>query len=159
MFDSNIDAEITSLFGRELRGKLNDALLLILLTENKLDNNDEFGMTTRQMADFLELPQSTIATVVARLVKKGLVEHSKGRPVTISPTGVKIGNEMIRHHRLLEVALVDQLKLSHDDMHNEAIKLMLIVNCKTINKIADKYNHPSECPGGSPIPDSPLCSR
>ena len=95
MFNRGLTEEIDDLLGRELRGKLNESLLLIMLTKNyntylkdkgkkisgfrgKAKKITE-GLTTRELADELNMPQSTISTAVARLVKKGYLIHSSSQ--------------------------------------------------------------------------------
>lgn len=176
MFDRGISEEVNEILGRELQGKLNEALLLILLTQNynaslksKEEQPEKFkkrqspviveGLTTRVIADELDMPQSTVATAVARLVKRGYVTHSKGMPVKTTELGRHNGNEKLRHHRLLEVLLVNTLGLHHDIAHDESIKLMLLASCSLVQAIDKQYNHPETCPCGLPIPKSPLCER
>lgn len=173
MLDRGLTKEIDDLIGRELRGKLNEALLLIMLINNyhefhgqKESKSVGFrggkakvkeGLTTRELADELEMPQSTVATAVARLVKKGFLTHSKGMPVKITKEGRFLGNERLRHHRLLEVLLVETLGMDHDDAHNESLKLMLLVSCAIINQIDERFNFPENCPCGHTIPTTDIC--
>ncbi|MCY3412587.1 MAG: metal-dependent transcriptional regulator [Candidatus Heimdallarchaeota archaeon] len=176
MFDRGINEEINDLLGRELQGKLNEALLLILLTNNfsaamksKEEIQEPFkkrkspiieeGLTTRVIADELDMPQSTVATAVARLVKRGYVTHSKGMPVKTTEIGRQVGEEKLRHHRLIEVYLVNGLGIDHDLAHDESLKLMLLASCDLIVAIDEHYNHPTICPCGHAIPQSPLCDR
>lgn len=176
LFERGINEEINDLLGRELQGKLNEALLLILLTKNYVaasksaeEKPERFktrktpliteGLTTRTIADELNMPQSTVATAVARLVKRGLVTHSKGMPVKTTEAGRASGNEKLRHHRLLEVFLSNGLGLDHDEAHDESIKLMLLAGCNIIASIDKQFDHPKTCPCGFEIPSSPLCNR
>ena len=176
MFDRGISEEINDILGRELQGKLNETLLLILLTTNynasiksKEEKQERFkkrqtpmvveGLTTRVISDELSMPQSTVATAVARLVKRGYVTHSKGLPVKTTEIGRHNGNEKLRHHRLLEVLFTNSLGLEHDIAHDESIKLMLLASCDLIRAIDKQYNFPESCPCGFNIPKSPLCDR
>ncbi len=105
------------------------------------------------------MPQSTVATAVARLVKRGLVTHSKGMPVKTTEAGRASGNEKLRHHRLLEVFLSNGLGMDHDSAHDESLKLMLLAGCNIIDAIDKQFNNPDTCPCGFDIPKSPLCDR
>ncbi|MHA2030854.1 MAG: metal-dependent transcriptional regulator [Candidatus Kariarchaeaceae archaeon] len=168
--------EIDGILGKELRGKLNESLLLILLIKNyqaaqesKTSRSFGFrgrrdkkvikeGLTTRIVAEELEMPQSTVATAVNRLVKRGLVTHSKGLPIMTTEDGREVAKEKLRHHRLLEVLFSRTLGLSPDDAHNESVKLMLLTSCNLVNIISQRFNDPKTCPCGLDIPEADLCS-
>ncbi|MHA2250589.1 MAG: metal-dependent transcriptional regulator [Candidatus Kariarchaeaceae archaeon] len=175
MLTRGLKDEIDGILGKELRGKLNESLLLILLIKN-YDAAEESkaqrafgfrgrrdrriikeGLTTRVVAEELSMPQSTVATAVNRLVKRDLVSHSKGMPIKTTEEGREVAKEKLRHHRLLEVLLSDTLGLSPDDSHNESVKLMLLSSCELVNLISQRYKNPDTCPCGFKIPQSKLC--
>lgn len=170
-----MEKQLNEEFGRELRGKLNDSLLLILLYKNyeaaleskstrafgfrgrKDRLNVKEGVTTRVMSQELSMAQSTVATAVSRLVKRGFVTHSKGNPIKTTEEGRELAKEKLRHHRLLEFWLVNTLGFSVDDAHDEATKLMVLVSCRLINSIDQRFDNPKLCPCGESIPTSSLC--
>lgn len=174
MLTSELEDEISS-FSRELRGKLNEMLLLILLIKNydaamesKTTRAFGFrgrkdrqlvreGLTTAVVAKELNMNQSTVGTTVSRLMKRNLVRHSKGKPIVTTEDGRAAANEQLRHHRLIEVWLTNSLGLSPDAAHSESIKLMLVVNCDLVNTIDKRYDNPDRCPCGEEIPPSELC--
>lgn len=174
MLTPQLEEEISS-FSRELRGKLNEILLLILLIKNydaaiesKTKRSFGFrgrkdrqlvkeGLTTAVVAKELNMNQSTVGTTVGRLIKRNLVKHSKGNPIITTEEGRQAAREQVRHHRLLEIWLTNSLGLSPDGAHGESIKLMLVTNCKLINTIDQRYESPTVCPCGEAIPQSSLC--
>lgn len=174
MLTPKLEGEIAS-FSRELKGKLNESLLLILLIKNydaaiesKKTRSRGFrgrkdrllvkeGLTTAVVASELNMNQSTVGTTVNRLMKRGLVTHSKGNPIITTEEGRVAAREQIRHHRLLEVWLTNSLGLSPDGAHEESIKLSLISNCDLINTIDKRYDQPETCPCGDEIPKSDIC--
>lgn len=176
MLTPQLEDEIAS-FSRELRGKLNEILLLILLIKNydgaiesKTKRSFGFrgrkdrqlvkeGLTTAVVAKELNMNQSTVGTTVGRLMKRNLVKHSKGNPIITTEEGREAAREQVRHHRLLEVWLNNSLGLSSDAAHAESIKLMLVTNCALINTIEKRYESPTICPCGEEIPASELCSN
>lgn len=176
MLTPSLQEQINKEFGRELKGKLNENLLLILLYKNyeaaleskasrsfgfrgrKDRLNVKEGVTTRIMSQELSIPQSTIATTVSRLVKRELVTHTKGMPIKTTDAGRELAKEHLRHHRLLEYWLVESLGLAVEEAHEEGLKLMVLVDCKLINKIDQRYEQPKICPCGEEIPASILCN-
>ncbi len=175
MLNRGLKNEIDGILGKELRGKLNESLLLILLIKNYeavqetktskglgiRGRKDRIivkeGITTRIVAEELDMPQSTVATAVNRLAKRGLVTHSKGLPIKTTEEGREVANEKLRHHRMLEILLVRELGIPPDTAHNESVKLMLLTSCELINTIGDRYGNPDTCPCGFNIPESKLC--
>ncbi|MHA2027851.1 MAG: metal-dependent transcriptional regulator [Candidatus Kariarchaeaceae archaeon] len=176
MLTSELEEEIST-FSRELKGKLNEMLLLILLIKNydaaiESKNTRSFGfrgrkdrqlvkegLTTAIVAKELNMNQSTVGTTVNRLSKRNLVRHSKGKPIITTEDGRAAAREQVRHHRLIEVWLTNSLGLSPDSAHSESIKLMLLTNCEMINTIAKRYGNPDKCPCGEDIPESELCGN
>lgn len=171
MLSRGLNDEINEILGKELRGKLNESLILILLIKNfeaaQASRSGGFrgfrgrrdrpvvteGLTTRDIADALDLPQSTVATAVKRIADRGLVTHSKGMPVKTTDDGRDVARQKLRHHRLLEVWMAESLGMTPDDAHNEAVKLMLLASCELIKKIASRYDDPKVCPCGEDIPE------
>lgn len=176
MLSRGLSDEINEILGKELRGKLNEALILILLIKNYKAAQESKeggfrgfrgrrdrpavseGLTTRNIADELDLPQSTVATAVKRIMKRGLVTHSKGMPVKTTEEGREVAREKLKHHRLLEVMLAESLGITPDEAHNESVKLMLLASCELIENIQDRYDHPKICPCGEEIPETDRCS-
>ena len=175
MMSRGLSNEINELLGKELRGKLNESLILILLIKNYEAAQEaqssgfkgfrgrrertvtKEGLTTRIIADELELPQSTVATAVKRLSERGYVTHSKGMPVKTTEEGRDVAREKLKHHRLLEVMIAESLGMGPDDAHNESVKLMLLASCELIEAIDKRYDHPRVCPCGEDIPETDRC--
>ena len=58
--------------------------------------------------------------MVKRLDELGLVSHVPYRGVTLTDSGRRVALEVIRHHRLLELYLVESLGVPWDRVHAEA---------------------------------------
>jgi Mn-dependent DtxR family transcriptional regulator len=105
----------------------------------------------------IKIPLSTINSCIERLENKGFVDWIRYSPFKLTEKGVNLAKELIRHARLLETLLYNELKLSAKEAHNESEKFNLLFSCNTINKICEKYEHPSECPCGDTILSSINC--
>ena len=64
---------------------------------------------------------------------------------------------MIRHAKLMEILLTEELDLNVKEAHEESEKFNLLLSCNIINRICEKYNHPSKCPCGEVILNSSGC--
>ena len=63
---------------------------------------------------------------------------------------------MLRHHRLLELYLVEQLGVPWDRVHEEAEALEHVISEDLEARIAAKLGNPTHDPHGDPIPDAGL---
>ncbi len=105
----------------------------------------------------IKIPLSTINSCIERLEKKEFVEWVRYSPLKLTEQGSDLAKELIRHAQLLEVLLYNELELSAEEAHVESEKFNLLFSCNTINKICEKYKHPSECPCGDTILSSNNC--
>lgn len=105
----------------------------------------------------IKIPLSTINSCIERLEKKKFVDWVRYSPLKLTEHGSDLAKELIRHAQLLEVLLYNELELSAEEAHIESEKFNLLFSCNTINKICEKYKHPSECPCGVTIVSSNNC--
>ncbi|MEP7286118.1 MAG: metal-dependent transcriptional regulator [Chloroflexota bacterium] len=81
-----------------------------------------------------------------------LLEYKRYSGVRLSPAGEKIALEVIRHHRLIELYLVQALGYSWDEVHEEADRLEHHISEKLEARIAAALGNPKIDPHGDPIP-------
>lgn len=110
-----------------------------------------------EAAKGIKIPLSTINSCIERLEKKDFVEWIRYTPLKLTKKGMDLAKELIRHAQLLEILLFNELELSSEEAHVESEKFNLLFSCNTINKICEKYEHPSECPCGDTILSSINC--
>jgi DtxR family Mn-dependent transcriptional regulator len=89
------------------------------------------------------------------------LEYEPYRGVRLSAAGEKIALEVIRHHRLLELYLVQALGYSWDEVHEEAERLEHHISEKLEARIAAALGNPVIDPHGDPIPalDGSIATR
>jgi DtxR family Mn-dependent transcriptional regulator len=94
--------------------------------------------------------------MVKRLGELGLVEHEPYRGVALTEDGRRVALEVIRHHRLLELYLVETLGVPWDRVHQEAEVLEHVLSEELEELIAAKLGDPTHDPHGDPIPTREL---
>jgi DtxR family Mn-dependent transcriptional regulator len=94
--------------------------------------------------------------MLRKLAELGLVEHERYRGVRLTERGRLVALEVIRHHRLLELFLVESLGMSWDEVHDEAEVLEHALSEELEELIAAKLGHPTVDPHGDPIPSRDL---
>jgi DtxR family Mn-dependent transcriptional regulator len=113
-------------------------------------------VATQMLARRLEVRPASVTEMIGRLSDLGLVEHTPYRGVRLSSAGRRVALEMLRHHRLLETFLVEELGYRWDEVHEEADRLEHVISERFEARIAEAVGHPTHDPHGDPIPDAEL---
>src|SRR5256884_7918533 len=117
-----------------------------------LESRGEGAVSTTALAERLSVTAASASSMVKKLSEMGLVEHERYRGVRLTPHGVKVALEVLRHHRLLERYLAEELGLPWDRVHDEAEVLEHVLSEELEELIAAKLGYPTRDPHGDPIP-------
>jgi DtxR family transcriptional regulator, Mn-dependent transcriptional regulator len=117
-----------------------------------LESRGKGAVSTTALAERLSVTAASASSMVKKLSEMGLVEHERYRGVRLTPQGVKVALEVLRHHRLLEVYLAEELGVPWDRVHDEAEVLEHVLSEELEALIAAKLGHPTRDPHGDPIP-------
>jgi len=120
-----------------------------------LETRDGSASTTA-LAERLDVRPASVSGMLKKLVVLGLVEHEPYRGVRLTERGRLVALEVIRHHRLLELFLVENLGMSWDEVHAEAEVLEHVLSEGLEELIAAKLGDPTLDPHGDPIPSREL---
>jgi len=107
---------------------------------------------TRELAQRLGISSPSVSEMVARLTAQGLVEHDRYRGQQLTRDGRKVALELVRHHRLLEMFLVQVLGYSWDEVHDEAERLEHVMSERMEQRIFELLGRPELDPHGHAIP-------
>jgi len=113
---------------------------------------DERPVPTRELAQRLGISSPSVSEMVTRLTAQGLVEHDRYRGQQLTREGRKIALELVRHHRLLEMFLVQVLGYSWDEVHEEAERLEHVISERMEQRIFELLGRPEIDPHGHAIP-------
>jgi DtxR family Mn-dependent transcriptional regulator len=113
-------------------------------------------VTTTALAERLGVRPASVSGMLKKLAELGLVEHERYRGVRLSESGRKVALEVLRHHRLLELYLVESLGLDWDAVHAEAEVLEHVLSDELEQAIAAKLGNPTLDPHGEAIPSAEL---
>jgi DtxR family Mn-dependent transcriptional regulator len=97
-----------------------------------------------------------VSGMLRKLAALGLVEHEPYRGVRLTDRGGLVALEVVRHHRLLELFLVESLGMGWDEVHAEAEVLEHVLSEELEELIAAKLGNPTLDPHGDPIPSREL---
>src|SRR5256885_2871405 len=113
-------------------------------------------VSTNALADRLGVTAASASNMAKKLDQLGLVEHVPYRGVRLTPAGLKVALEVLRHHRLLELYLAETLDVPWDRVHDEAEVLEHVLSEDLEELIARKLGNPTHDPHGDPIPTREL---
>jgi DtxR family transcriptional regulator, Mn-dependent transcriptional regulator len=112
--------------------------------------------STTELAALLEIRPASVSGMLRKLSELGLVEHERYRGVRLTERGRRVALEVIRHHRLVELFLVESLGMTWDEVHDEAEVLEHALSEELEELIATKLGDPTVDPHGDPIPSREL---
>jgi DtxR family Mn-dependent transcriptional regulator len=115
-------------------------------------HGDQRPVSTRELAQRLGISSPSVSEMVARLSAQRLVEHDPYRGQQLTREGRKVALELVRHHRLLEMFLVEILGYSWDEVHNEAERLEHVISERMEARIFELLGRPELDPHGHAIP-------
>src|ERR1700755_1824982 len=121
-----------------------------------LQMRDARPVSTTALSDRLGVTAASASGMVKRLGELGLVTHRRYHGVLLTDAGRRVALEVIRHHRLLELYLVESLGVPWDRVHEEAEVLEHVLSDELEELIAAKLGDPTHDPHGDHIPSREL---
>jgi DtxR family Mn-dependent transcriptional regulator len=121
-----------------------------------IGSDGEERVSTSALADYLDVTAPTVSSMLKKLEERGLVDREEYKGVTLTEEGELVALEILRHHRLLEAFLTEQLDYDWADVHDEADRLEHHVSEELTDRIAEALGNPPVDPHGDPIPDADL---
>lgn len=129
---------------------LSQAVQDYLKTIYKLE--EEGAVSTTKIAKILNISGASVTGMLKRLSNMKLVDYNSYKGVKLTDSGRKIALEILRHHRLIELYLRNELGFTLDQVHEEACRLEHYVSDEFVDRINQKLGNPEFSPMGNPIP-------
>ena len=135
-----------------LSAKMEDYLKAIY----EAQRDGEGPVSTSAVADMLDVTPPTASSMLEKLEERGFLEREKYKGVRLTTEGETVALEVVRHHRLLETYLTEQLGYDWAAVHDEADRLEHHISEEFERRVADALGDPTVDPHGDPIPDDSL---
>jgi DtxR family Mn-dependent transcriptional regulator len=135
-----------------LSAKMEDYLKAVYEAQREGDE----PVSTSEIAEMLDVTPPTVTSMVEKLEERELVEREKYKGVRLTTEGETVALEVVRHHRLLETYLTEQLGYDWAAVHDEADRLEHHISEEFERRVADALGDPTVDPHGDPIPDDSL---
>ncbi len=110
------------------------------------------GASTTAIAEALSVKPASVTGMLKKLAELKLARHTPYQGVALTRAGEKIALEIVRHHRLIELFLMEALGYSWDEVHEEADRLEHVISEDFEDRIAAQLGDPAIDPHGDPIP-------
>jgi len=94
----------------------------------------------------------SVTTMLQKLAKLNLVIYTPYHGAALTAVGRRLALEVLRHHRLVELFLVEALGYSWEEVHVEAEVLEHVLSEQLEARIDARLGHPTVDPHGDPIP-------
>lgn len=135
---------------------LSDVMEDYLKAIYQLERQTGDRVSTSAIADHLDVSAPTVTSMLTNLDDHGLVDYEKYRGVGLTEEGEMVALEVLRHHRLLEAYLAEQLDYDWSEVHDEADALEHHISEEFERRIAKALGDPEVDPHGEPIPSPDL---
>jgi DtxR family transcriptional regulator, Mn-dependent transcriptional regulator len=117
-----------------------------------LEAREGGAVATNDLAERLGVTPGSVSAMVRKLSELGLLEHEPYRGVRLTSQGRRVALEVLRHHRLIELFLAEELGMPWDRVHAEAEVLEHVISEDLEQLIATRLGDPTLDPHGDPIP-------
>ncbi len=108
------------------------------------------------IAKMLNVRQPSVVQMLKKLNEQKLVNYNKAG-VTLTDEGERIGSEMMRNSRLLEVLMDSALKIEIDEEMVCGVEHHM--NKQFTNALCTMLKHPKKCPHDNDIPPGECCAQ
>lgn len=117
-----------------------------------LEAREGAAVSTNDLAERLGVTSGSVSGMLRKLSELGLVEHERYHGVRLTEHGRRVALEVLRHHRLIELFLANELGMPWDRVHAEAEVLEHVLSEELERLIAARLGDPRVDPHGDPIP-------
>ncbi|WP_280537271.1 metal-dependent transcriptional regulator [Halopenitus sp. POP-27] len=121
-----------------------------------LQTEDGPPVSTSAIAAEVDKTAPTVTDMLGKLAERGLLEREPYTGVELTPEGEAVALEVIRHHRLIEAFLAEQLDYDWSEVHEEADRLEHHISEAFERRVAAALGDPEVDPHGDPIPGADL---
>lgn len=111
-------------------------------------------VSTSLVAEHFGFAPASVTGMLQKLAKLQLANYTPYHGVSLTEAGIRVALDVVRHHRLLELFLVQALGYSWEEVHAEAEVLEHVISEKFESRIAARLGHPTVDPHGDPIPST-----
>ena len=110
------------------------------------------AVATGELAAALAVSPGTVTGMLKTLSEADLATYTPYEGARLTPAGRRLALKVLRRHRLLELFLAQTLRMTWDEVHEEAEHMEHATSDRLIDRIDDFLGNPAVDPHGDPIP-------
>ncbi len=110
------------------------------------------AVATGELASALNVSPGTVTGMLKTLSEADLATYTPYEGARLTPSGRTLALKVLRRHRLLELFLARTLRMTWDEVHEEAEHMEHAASERLIDRIDDYLGLPAVDPHGDPIP-------
>ncbi len=118
----------------------------------RLSHDEGLDVIAVRLADRLEITPPSVAGMLKRLIRDGLVSLDARKTIHLTPEGLRRAEQMVRRHRLAECLITNVLKVPWWRAYEEAHLLEHGISDITEPHLFETLGRPQRSPFGYPIP-------
>ncbi|MEO6398173.1 MAG: metal-dependent transcriptional regulator [Tepidiformaceae bacterium] len=118
----------------------------------RLHHDEGQDVIAVRLADRLEITPPSVAGMLKRLLRDGLVEQDSRKVIHLTAEGLRRAEKMVRRHRLAECLITEVLKVPWWRAYEEAHLLEHGISDVTEPHLYETLGRPARSPFGYPIP-------
>lgn len=118
----------------------------------RLSHDEGQDVIAVRLADRLDITPPSVAGMLKRLIRDGLVKQDNRKVISLTPEGMRRAEQMVRRHRLAECLLTDVLKIDWWRAYDEAHLLEHGISDITEPHLYETLKRPQRSPFGYPLP-------
>ncbi len=105
-----------------------------------------------KVAEALGVVPGTATTMAKALDRSGLASYEPRGGLKLTAAGHALALKVLRRHRLIELFLVETLRMDWSEIHEEAEQLEHVISDRLLDRLDAFLGHPRFDPHGDPIP-------
>jgi len=109
-------------------------------------------VSTGEVAQAMDVSPASASNMIKRLDELDFLSYEAYEGATLTEHGRTLALEVLRHHRLLELYLKEEMGFSWDEIHEEAEILEHHISERFEDRLEEMLGHPTRDPHGHPIP-------
>ncbi|GMV85199.1 MAG: DtxR family transcriptional regulator [Dehalococcoidia bacterium] len=118
----------------------------------RLSHDEGLEVIAVRLADRLDITPPSVAGMLKRLVRDGLVTIDSKKNIHLTPEGLRRAEQMVRRHRLAECLITNVLNVPWWRAYEEAHLLEHGISDVTEPHLYEMLGRPQRSPFGYPIP-------
>lgn len=128
---------------------------LYLLAIERLSHEEERA-TTKEIATFLGINQSTVTEHLKRLAEKEVIDYEWRAGAVLTTLGEDVVRVMLRRQRLLKTFMVKKLDYDLAEVYHESLAMQHMLSSRFTDALDQFLNFPKVDPHGEVIPSPGL---